>query len=56
MGLHRTAFSSLRYAKAAVYAGVKGLTPVFIGLVFGTGFSGWPQAENSFQSGHGFGG
>jgi len=37
-------------------AGVKGLTPVFIGLVFGAGFSGWPQAENSLQSGTGFGG
>jgi hypothetical protein len=35
---------------------VKGLTPVFIGLVFGAGFSGCPQAENSLQSGNGFGG
>jgi hypothetical protein len=29
---------------------------VFIGLVFGAGFSGWSQAENSLQSGNGFGG
>jgi len=35
---------------------VKGLTPVFIGLVFGAGFRGCPQAENSLQSGNGFGG
>ena len=36
--------------------GVKGLAPVFISLVFGAGFSGCPQAENSLQSGNGFGG
>jgi hypothetical protein len=36
--------------------GVKGLTPVFIGLVFGAGFSGFPQSENSLQIGNGFGG
>jgi hypothetical protein len=35
---------------------VKGLTPVFIGLVFGRGFGGCLQAENSLQSGNGFGG
>jgi hypothetical protein len=37
-------------------AGVKGLTPVFIGLVFGRGFGGCLQAENSPHSGNGFGG
>jgi hypothetical protein len=42
--------------KVAAKLSVKGLTPVFIGLVFDAGFSGWPQAENSLQSGHGFGG
>jgi hypothetical protein len=40
----------------AGYLSVKGLTPVFIGLVFGAGFRGCPQAENSLQSGTGFGG
>ncbi len=35
---------------------VKGLAPVFLGLVFGAGFSGSPQAENSPQSGNGLGG
>jgi hypothetical protein len=44
------------HSKGAHAASVKGLAPVFIGLVFGAGFSGWPQAENSLQSGNGFGG
>jgi len=35
---------------------VKGLTPVFIDLVFGAGFGGCLQAENNLQSGNGFGG
>jgi len=48
--------SPLRCVKATGALRVKGLTPVFIGLVFGAGFSGWPQAENSLQSGKGFGG
>ena len=42
--------------KVAGYMGVKGLTPVFIGLVFGRGFGGCLQAENSPHSGNGFGG
>jgi hypothetical protein len=47
----------LRLHSAAAHAvGVKGLAPVSIGLVFGLGFSVWPQAENSLQSGNGFGG
>jgi hypothetical protein len=43
-----------RSAACAAEQSVKGHTPVFIGLVFGAGFSGWPQAENSLQSGNGF--
>ena len=35
-------------------AGVKGLTPVSIGLAVGSGFGGCLQAENSLQSGVGF--
>ena len=35
-------------------AGVKGLAPVFFGLVFGRGFGGCLRAENSPQSGIGF--
>jgi hypothetical protein len=42
--------------KVAAKLSVKGLTPVFIGLVFGAGFSGCPQAENSPHFGNGFGG
>jgi hypothetical protein len=42
--------------KVAAKLRVKGLTPVFIGLVFGRGFGGCLQAENSLQSGNGFGG
>ena len=34
--------------------GVKGLAPVFFGLVFGRGFGGCLRAENSPQSGIGF--
>lgn len=55
-GLHRTAFPPLRCAKAAAEFGVKGLTPVFLGLVFGRGLGGCLQAENSPQSGNSFGG
>jgi len=36
-------------------AGVKGLAVVFLGMVFGSGFNGCPQAKNSPQSGNGFG-
>ncbi|RBP72418.1 hypothetical protein DET64_10716 [Marinobacter nauticus] len=36
--------------------GVKGLAPVFFGLVFGRGLAGCRQAENSPQFGNGFGG
>jgi hypothetical protein len=63
MNLTKTLSRSLRslgcFARSSLrtpYVGVKGLAPVFIGLVFGAGFSGWPQAENSLQSGNGFGG
>ena len=35
-------------------ASVKGLAPVFFGLVFGRGFGGCLRAENSPQSGIGF--
>ena len=35
-------------------AGVKGLAPVFFGLVFRRGFGGCLRAENSPQSGIGF--
>ena len=37
-------------------AGVKGLAPVFLGLVFGRGLGGCRQAENRLQSGKGVGG
>jgi len=37
-------------------AGVKGLTPVLFGLVFGRGLGGCRQAENRLQSGKGVGG
>jgi len=35
--------------------GVKGLAVVLLGMVFGSGFNGCPQAKNSPQSGNGFG-
>ncbi|WP_339755166.1 restriction endonuclease [uncultured Marinobacter sp.] len=40
--------------KAAAKLCVKGLAPVFFGLVFGRGFGGCLRAENSPQSGIGF--
>jgi len=46
--------SPLRCVKVTGALSVKCLTPVFSGLVFGTGFGGCPQAENSPQSGNGF--
>jgi hypothetical protein len=41
--------------KVAAKLSVKGLAVVFFGMVFGSGFNGCPQAENSPQSGNGFG-
>ncbi|WP_036193844.1 hypothetical protein, partial [Marinobacter sp. EN3] len=41
------------HCKAARAAGVKGLAPVFLGLVFARCSIGCRQAENSFQFGGG---
>jgi len=41
--------------QTAAYSGVKGLAVVLLGMVFGSGFNGCPQAKNSPQSGNGFG-
>jgi len=41
--------------KAARAAGVKGLAPVFFGLVFYRRLAGCRQAENSPKFGNGFG-
>jgi len=51
----RDRFVPLVLHKPARYAGVKGLAVVLLGMVFGSGFNGCPQAKNSPQSGNGFG-
>ena len=47
--------SPLRYAKVTGALSVKGLAPVFFGLVFYRRLAGCRQAENSPKFGNGFG-
>ncbi len=55
MALHRTAFSPLRCVKAAVYAGVKGLAVVFLGVVYEADSGVWPRQKHTLRSGIGVG-
>ena len=47
-------FSPLRCAKTAVYAGVKYLAQVFLGLVFGSGLAVGFGGKYSLRSSNGF--
>ena len=51
----RMPLSPLRYAKVTGALSVKGLAPVFFGLVFYRRLAGCRQAENSPKFGNGFG-